>query len=127
MHDWWLALVAAAFGEVVELPESTVLYRQHGGNAAGARSWDLSVVMARLWRDPRNGLVGAKSMIAKSQRQALALAERYTTQLDPPTLALLDGYAHLGHAPACKRKLFIVSNGVWSRNWIKNLSFIVLI
>ncbi len=36
MHDWWLALVAAALGRVVSLPEATVLYRQHGGNAVGA-------------------------------------------------------------------------------------------
>ena len=40
MHDWWLALVAAAAGRIVSLPETTVLYRQHGRNAIGARRWD---------------------------------------------------------------------------------------
>jgi glycosyltransferase involved in cell wall biosynthesis len=37
MHDWWLALCAAALGEVLYLPEATVLYRQHGRNAVGPR------------------------------------------------------------------------------------------
>ncbi|MEO5890129.1 MAG: glycosyltransferase family 2 protein [Ferruginibacter sp.] len=31
-HDSWIALVASAFGEIIYIPESTMLYRQHGGN-----------------------------------------------------------------------------------------------
>lgn len=38
MHDWWLGVVAARFGKVVYLDESTMLYRQHGGNSVGARN-----------------------------------------------------------------------------------------
>lgn len=36
MHDWWFALVAAAFGEIAYLAEPTILYRQHGNNTFGA-------------------------------------------------------------------------------------------
>lgn len=36
MHDWWIALVAAALGKLRYLPEVTVHYRQHGGNASGS-------------------------------------------------------------------------------------------
>lgn len=36
MHDAWIALVAAAFGQIIPIPEATVLYRQHGDNATGA-------------------------------------------------------------------------------------------
>ncbi|MDC4186160.1 glycosyltransferase family 2 protein [Loigolactobacillus coryniformis] len=36
MHDWWFALVAAAFGEIDYLAEPTILYRQHGDNTFGA-------------------------------------------------------------------------------------------
>jgi glycosyltransferase involved in cell wall biosynthesis len=40
MHDWWIALCAAAAGRLAFLPEQTVLYRQHGSNVVGARgSW----------------------------------------------------------------------------------------
>lgn len=38
MHDWWLGVVAARFGKVVYLDESTMLYRQHGGNCVGAKA-----------------------------------------------------------------------------------------
>ena len=37
MHDWWLALCAASEGEIVRVPKTTVLYRQHARNAAGSR------------------------------------------------------------------------------------------
>lgn len=35
-HDWWVYLVAAAFGEVVYDRESRILYRQHDKNLFGA-------------------------------------------------------------------------------------------
>ena len=37
MHDWWLALVAAAFGKVVYLDKALIHYRQHGSNTIGAK------------------------------------------------------------------------------------------
>lgn len=36
MHDWWLALLGSAFGKVLFIPKSTMLYRQHGTNQVGA-------------------------------------------------------------------------------------------
>ncbi len=37
VHDWWVALVAAAFGAAGYIVQPTVLYRQHGKNILGAR------------------------------------------------------------------------------------------
>ena len=37
MHDWWLALLASACGEVAFLNEQTIDYRQHGKNSVGAK------------------------------------------------------------------------------------------
>ncbi len=44
MHDWWLALVASAFGKVVYLDQALVHYRQHGSNAIGAKEHKQAVV-----------------------------------------------------------------------------------
>lgn len=38
MHDWWLSLVASAFGRRVYLDAPMVDYRQHASNTIGARS-----------------------------------------------------------------------------------------
>lgn len=42
MHDWWLALIACAFGKLEFLDESTIYYRQHGGNMVGVVPIDLT-------------------------------------------------------------------------------------
>lgn len=38
MHDWWMALIAAATGRIGFVPDSLVRYRQHDSNQIGAQS-----------------------------------------------------------------------------------------
>ena len=40
MHDWWLALIAAAMGRAVFLDRATIDYRQHGGVLTAAHGQD---------------------------------------------------------------------------------------
>ena len=44
MHDWWVALTAAAFGVAGFVSRPTVRYRQHGQNIVGARSMALAML-----------------------------------------------------------------------------------
>lgn len=37
MHDWWLGLLASAFGKSAYISEPLMLYRQHGKNQVGAK------------------------------------------------------------------------------------------
>lgn len=49
MHDWWLALVAVAFGRLVCVNEPTMLYRQHSGNQVGAKaSYGIAFIKRKL-------------------------------------------------------------------------------
>ncbi len=53
MHDWWLGIVASAFGVVGRIEEPMILYRQHGANAIGAKKstlWNFSIERRRLFR-----------------------------------------------------------------------------
>lgn len=55
MHDWWLAIYAAAFGEVVYLNKPTILYRQHGNNVVGSyEKQTLSAYIHRLFHQQRD-------------------------------------------------------------------------
>jgi hypothetical protein len=42
MHDWWFAMTATAFGELVFIPTPLVQYRQHGRNTIGAKQREIS-------------------------------------------------------------------------------------
>jgi hypothetical protein len=48
MHDWWLALVASAFGRIEFLSHSTVQYRQHGANLVGAHGLGIDYWVKRI-------------------------------------------------------------------------------
>jgi len=44
MHDWWLYLVAVAFGKVIYDAQSRILYRQHGANQIGRGSGAVDLI-----------------------------------------------------------------------------------
>ncbi len=51
MHDWWLGLVASAFGKVEFIDQPLVHYRQHGNNTIGAKEQIVEEVTdLSLWR-----------------------------------------------------------------------------
>jgi glycosyltransferase involved in cell wall biosynthesis len=99
MHDWWLALVAAATGVIGFLPAATVRYRQHRGNALGADSFWASVnPLHKSWNPMSpNGLrqflatiVQARALRAhlvklgdRCPRESLGLVESYCRLFEP--------------------------------------------
>jgi len=50
MHDWWLYLVASAFGDVVFDRQSWILYRQHGRNVIGGTTSIMRMMVIRIRR-----------------------------------------------------------------------------
>lgn len=48
MHDWWLMLVAAAFGAIGLVSKSCVMYRQHEINSVGARHYSILNIPDRI-------------------------------------------------------------------------------
>jgi glycosyltransferase involved in cell wall biosynthesis len=76
MHDWWLALVACAFGKVVSLAEPTTEYRRHQSNSVGARSFDLKHVLTSV-QTVFGRYADLKVWYYTNSVQARAFAERY--------------------------------------------------
>jgi rhamnosyltransferase len=98
MHDWWLALCAAAMGEVVRCPGATVLYRQHGRNAAGSRSRVRASLEAAL--HPTRWWRSSLAAFSASVAQACALACRIERDFPPgsPSRASLTTAREYCHA-----------------------------
>jgi glycosyltransferase involved in cell wall biosynthesis len=48
MHDWWIGLVASAFGRIGFLQEPTILYRQHSENTLGAKKFNVPYLLKKM-------------------------------------------------------------------------------
>lgn len=88
MHDWWLILVAAAFGTIGPIEQKTILYRQHGNNEVGAK--DVRTVRYKL-----DHLMHKEEIVKAIQGtylQAGSLLQQYEKQLSPEQKKLLQEY-----------------------------------
>lgn len=98
MHDWWLALVAAAFGKVVYLDQALIHYRQHGRNTIGAKEHKQAVASQpgfwtrllhlqtnkHLWevaRQARDFMARYGDELTPHQRRGLRLAAKMDVQI----------------------------------------------
>jgi glycosyltransferase involved in cell wall biosynthesis len=106
MHDWWLALCAAAAGRIAYLPESTVLYRQHAANAIGGRDSAYRKAVRKItggrrqWerdlRTFRQTILQARALRDRLRDRGMACAAE--------TTLLLDEYCRLFEEPASALK-----------------------
>jgi glycosyltransferase involved in cell wall biosynthesis len=79
MHDWWLGLVAAVFGEISYISEPTILYRQHEINSVGARKFSIFFVARRMF---------APVILTKNYKQAQCIVDYFDEELNKPQLAI---------------------------------------
>jgi len=73
MHDWWLALCAAATGRLRCAPGTTVRYRQHAHNRIGAVSLSASLELVsrycELFERPRGRLARVTGVLRLGVRR----------------------------------------------------------
>lgn len=107
MHDWWVALTAAAFGKIIYLDQSTIKYRQHGNNVVGATNVNtLSFIISRalgfnyVMDTLRQSFVQAK-MFEATYRDLLSLEQR----------RIIDRFIDIPHKEALVRVCDAVNYG----------------
>ncbi len=88
MHDWWLALVASAFGRVESLADVSVRYRQHSSNVLGAQGLGLEYWCSRLFNFLHDPAAGCHTRDAI--QQARCFEHQYHKAISPlPALMCL--------------------------------------
>lgn len=117
MHDWWLAVLAAAFGGLGFVDRPTVLYRQHGGNTVGARSArTLRYKVARAL--DRQGVV---TSLRASYTQAAAFLARYGDRLTTEQVALVEAAARMPEKGKVARLAALRRHGLWKNTLVKRV------
>lgn len=115
MHDWWLALVAARFGKMVYLDESTVDYRQHGGNSVGAKDVkSLSYILHKLFH-----LRDFQKNVLEKKRQALVFQSTFQSELTPSEQRTLENFSEPHSALAFKLRFLC-----WIRTPARRIGFL---
>lgn len=115
MHDWWLALVAAAFGHIGFVSKPTVLYRQHGNNEVGAKkAGSLRYNLKRMLSKEE-----AKSVLQDTYAQAKSFMQIYKKQLNAPHLEIVKEYGALPEYSKTKRLRTIIKYDFWKYGFFR--------
>ena len=95
MHDWYLALLASAFGNLVFIDQPGELYRQHSDNVLGARTLSKRfkkwirphILFAVYWDLIKNSQKQARHLLQMPLSQSnRELIEAFVTIMDKPML-----------------------------------------
>ena len=101
MHDWYLALVAVALGELVYIDQPTHLYRQHDANVLGARTLSKRI---KKWLHPHLWFEKYWGLITASQKQAQKLLTENLSAMSEADKALVTAYVTILEQPKEKRR-----------------------
>ncbi len=125
MHDWWLALVAAAFGQIVAIPEATILYRQHGTNCLGATRYDWQYVMRRIGSLACHG--GVTQQLHVSTEQARTFLQRFADRLDRQASAILHDFLAIRSVGFFGRRRLLLKRRFFGSGRLQNLAWLTMI
>lgn len=121
MHDWWIGLIGAALGDVAYLPEATLLYRQHGHNVVGSKSFG-SYVKNRLL-----ALGEQRRALEKTERQAGAFLKMFKGELSVEKRQILEAFVSLRAAGFVKKRYLIIKYGFFKTGLLRNMGLFLLI
>lgn len=107
MHDWWMVLVASAFGKIAFVNRSLVKYRQHGTNVVGATNVNtLSFVLKRL-----AGSNHVRDTLRASFDQAEAFRAHYSPLLTQEQRETIDSFIDIRRHRKIQRDILAVKGG----------------
>ena len=121
MHDWWVALVAAAFGKITHIAAPTVLYRQHDANRIGAAGVGVRSSLGVLARAGR-----VARYYGRTRAQARAFLDRYAQRLCDADRATLEAYCALEGLKAPARRWRQLRGGFTDSGFLRNAALALL-
>jgi glycosyltransferase involved in cell wall biosynthesis len=120
MHDWWVGLVASAFGLVVEIPEATILYRQHKKNTLGAKKFGsvphLKAGLTKLLNGNRD-----RGHQHNKHMQTLEFFDRYHKHLGLKHNLMVKDYLNMKDMPVIKSRYYLLRHRLFKNGFLRNV------
>ena len=121
MHDWYLALLASAFGNLVFIDQPGELYRQHSDNVLGARTLSKRF---KKWIRPHILFAVYWDLIKNSQKQARHLLQMPLSQSNRE---LIEAFVTIMDKPMLERFRILRKYGLRKNKSFHTLVFTTLI
>ncbi|MFM0788105.1 glycosyltransferase family 2 protein [Streptococcus suis] len=121
MHDWYLALLASAFGNLVFIDQPGELYRQHSDNVLGARTLSKRF---KKWIRPHILFTVYWDLIKNSQKQARHLLQMPLSQSNRE---LIEAFVTIMDKPMLERFRILRKYGLRKNKAFHTLVFTTLI
>jgi hypothetical protein len=129
MHDWWIGLIASAFGKIDFLAKPTILYRQHGKNDIGAKNWKkMSTYFAYLKKASK--LLGREELrqrLSKTICQASYFLNRYESRLEPQNKHIVRNYVALGATGSLQKRYLFLKHRYFKNTFAKNVGMFLFL
>jgi len=119
VHDWWLALVAAAFGHISCLERPTIQYRQHAGNWIGAEKWGVPYILDRMNLDT----LEASRLLRRTYRQARVFHDTYADRLRPEHREAATALARFEELGFLQKRFAMLRHGLLKQGLLRNIGF----
>lgn len=120
-HDWWLALIASAFGAINFLPRQTMYYRQHSGNVVGgARFGAYLANRARTLRNQRNSLM-------ENKRQADEFFSIFEKKLTPYNEKIFRKFIEMFSSNWFKKRVLMFRCGFLKSGFVRNFGLFLIL
>ncbi len=123
MHDYWIALIAAAFGQICPISEQTILYRIHNANNWGARKFGFKYIIERFLYE--HELI--KKVIYAQIKQACKFLEIYKDKLACEKIETLENFCKIEYAGFLKKRKIIIENKFFRYGFLRNIALFLML
>lgn len=120
-HDWWIALIGVAFGNIRFLKTPTVMYRQHSANQVGQKKFK-DYIASRLGDMKDN-----RRRLEETRVQAESFYHEYHGLLKKKQGKILRAFINLDVTTPLMRRITIVRYGFFKSGVIRNIGLLLTI
>ena len=123
-HDWWVAMVASAFGEMVAVPEPTLLWRRHDSNESQVSN--APKVLRQALTDPAIVRRRLTRLLSQIRPRVATFLELHREQMQPGHLAAAEALLRLPQRGFVDRRVDILRHKLLFTSRLRNCAWLTL-